>query len=84
MLYIGIIMLCVSLIGITYCNIDLKTVVVNEYPHDHTRIVNKYIVFKYMQNGRGFMQYGFMERRDVVQIQSVGDNDKWIDVSWYR
>ena len=82
MIYLGVLLIVAAIAGIVIQRKTSDIIILEEHQNGKTRIVSKFVVFKFLQDNKGVMRFGFLETKNVVQIKSIADNEVWIDVSW--
>lgn len=82
MIYLGALLVVSGVVGMLLHRKTSNIIVLMEHPSGKTRIVRKFIIFKFLQDNRGIMKFGFLQTRNIVQIKSFSQKENWIDVSW--
>lgn len=82
MIYLGSLLIVAAISGIVLQQKTSDIIILEEHQNGKTRIVRKFVVFKFLQDNKGVMRFGFLQTKNVVQILSLTGEDVWIDVSW--
>lgn len=82
MIYLGMFLIVAAIAGIVVQRKTSDIIILEEHQNGKTRIVRKFVVFKFLQDNKGVMRFGFLQTKNVVQILSFTGEDVWVDVSW--